>query len=115
MNASRLRIFLALCSLTYASYFVDMFVVLCPFTPFGWWGGGCFRLVRAAAAVRLLGGGGAAARLLRAGRCCWLLLLRAAPTPPAERGDCRVSRRSETQLLCLVWGVKNFAIFFLAF
>jgi len=49
------RIFLALCSLTYASYFVDMFVVLCPFTPFGWWGGGCFRLVRAAAAVRLLG------------------------------------------------------------
>ena len=24
-------------------------------TPFGWWGGGCFRLLRAAAAVRLLG------------------------------------------------------------
>jgi len=88
------------------------YMLLDTFTPFGWWGGGCFRLVRAAAAVRLLGGGGAAARLLRAGRCCWLLL-RAAPTPPAERGDCRVSRRSETQLLCLVWGVKNFV--FLAF
>ena len=42
-------------------------------------------------AARLLGGGGAAARLLRADRCCWLLL-RAAPTPPAERGDCGESK-----------------------
>ena len=42
-------------------------------------------------AARLLGGGGAAARLLRAGRCCWLLL-RAAPTPPAERGVCKLRR-----------------------